>query len=540
MKKIISLLLTISLLLALLASCAGDNTPDSENPDGTPTKTASEYKESRDVTGRNIAYVTMTIKNYGTVRLLLDATTAPITVGNFLSLVKRGFYNGTSFYSAQAIQGEYVVMGGDTVGDGTGGSDEAIFCECTYNGHTNDIGHKPGTISMLYRSTPNDATSHFFIASGDLSMIDGYYASFGYVIEGLDIIDKITADAITFTDTSTGLVSKHRQPIIQSITIDQDIDYSLIRNVYIAPPTASDLESVFSSADGYKLTSISYAPTTTKRVYKTTDGYVFQLANTVDGKFTSMIVSVNNDGKLVKSLSLTDSDTAEDFAAFHELIAGLDLEALVGNTEISDSYKNLCRDVLRTIVAMNADDSDASKYIHIRDNEGRETYTVELKIQGYDEPVVILLDATTAPITVANFVSLVEKGFYDGLDFHRIIKGFMIQGGDDSHLPEDEQAANITGEFDSNGHANDIKHIRGTISMARANDPNSASSGFFICDAVASHLDGEYAAFGYVISGMATVDAVAAYAVGKTDSNGNLNANVEQPVIEYIKVITSE
>ena len=117
----------------------------------------------------------------------------------------------------------------------------------------------------------------------------------------------------------------------------------------------------------------------------------------------------------------------------------------------------------------------------------------------------------------------------------------MIQGGDDSHLPAEEQAASITGEFDSNGHVNDIKHIRGTISMARlGSDPNSASSGFFICDAVASHLDGEYAAFGYVISGMATVDAVAAYAVGKTDYNGNLNANVEQPVIEYIKVITIE
>ena len=176
-------------------------------------------------------------------------------------------------------------------------------------------------------------------------------------------------------------------------------------------------------------------------------------------------------------------------------------------------------------------------YANRKVDESKVTY-VEMKVEGYDVPVVILLDASEAPATVENFVSLVKRGFYDGLDFHRIIKGFMIQGGDDSHLPEDEQADTIIGEFEAGGITyNDLLHKRGVISMARATSVYSASSGFFICDADASHLDGEYAAFGYVISGLFTVDAIADYAVGKTDSNGNLLELYEQPVIEYIKVI---
>ena len=156
-----------------------------------------------------------------------------------------------------------------------------------------------------------------------------------------------------------------------------------------------------------------------------------------------------------------------------------------------------------------------------------------MKVQGYDTPVVILLDKTTAPITVEHFLSLVEDGFYNGLTFHRIIKGFMIQGGASSTV----SVNTIKGEFANNGHPSDILHLRGTISMARSNAYDSASSQFFICDADSTHLDGNYAAFGYVISGMETVDAIADYATGKTDGNGNLNSGVAQPTIEYIKII---
>lgn len=114
-----------------------------------------------------------------------------------------------------------------------------------------------------------------------------------------------------------------------------------------------------------------------------------------------------------------------------------------------------------------------------------------------------------APETVKNFEGLVKKGFYDGLTFHRIIPGFMIQGGDPLGNGMGGAENNIRGEFLANGHNNPIKHERGVISMARAFDPNSASSQFFIMHADAPHLDGQYAAFGKVVAGMDTVDEIA-------------------------------
>jgi len=114
-----------------------------------------------------------------------------------------------------------------------------------------------------------------------------------------------------------------------------------------------------------------------------------------------------------------------------------------------------------------------------------------------------------APETVKNFETLVKSGFYDGLTFHRIIPGFMIQGGDPLGNGMGGADKNIKGEFRANGHNNPIKHERGVISMARAFDPNSASSQFFIMHADAPHLDGQYAAFGKVISGMDAVDEIA-------------------------------
>ena len=115
-----------------------------------------------------------------------------------------------------------------------------------------------------------------------------------------------------------------------------------------------------------------------------------------------------------------------------------------------------------------------------------------------------------APKTCENFEMLVKKGFYDGLIFHRVIPGFMIQGGDPLGNGMGGADDNIVGEFKMNGYKNDLKHTRGVISMARAFDPNSASSQFFIMHADAPHLDGQYAAFGKVVSGMEIVDEIAA------------------------------
>ncbi len=119
------------------------------------------------------------------------------------------------------------------------------------------------------------------------------------------------------------------------------------------------------------------------------------------------------------------------------------------------------------------------------------------------------LDEAAAPKTVANFNKLVSEGFYDGLSFHRIIPGFMIQGGDPIGNGTGGSKENIVGEFASNGVNNPIKHTRGVISMARSMDPNSASSQFFIMHADAPHLDGNYAAFGHVVEGLEVVDEIA-------------------------------
>ena len=122
-----------------------------------------------------------------------------------------------------------------------------------------------------------------------------------------------------------------------------------------------------------------------------------------------------------------------------------------------------------------------------------------------------------APNTVNNFLSLVKKGFYDGVIFHRVIRGFMIQGGDPEGRGTGGPGYHIKGEFEANGFHNPLKHTRGVLSMARAQNPDSAGSQFFVMHADAAYLDGQYAAFGKVIEGMDVVDAIASERVDFRD-----------------------
>ncbi len=131
--------------------------------------------------------------------------------------------------------------------------------------------------------------------------------------------------------------------------------------------------------------------------------------------------------------------------------------------------------------------------------------------------IKLALDASAAPNTVKNFLSLADKGYYDGLTFHRIIPGFMIQGGCPDGTGMGGPGYSIKGEFAANGVKNPLKHKRGVISMARAMNPNSAGSQFFIMHQDAPHLDGQYAAFGQVTEGMDGVDAIAAVPTGYAD-----------------------
>jgi len=157
---------------------------------------------------------------------------------------------------------------------------------------------------------------------------------------------------------------------------------------------------------------------------------------------------------------------------------------------------------------------------------------IEVKDMG---TITIELEPDKAPMTCANFLKLVKSGFYDGLTFHRIIKGFMVQGGDPEGTGNGGSDKNIHGEFAANGFkGNDIKHVRGVISMARANDMNSASSQFFIVHQDSDHLDGNYAAFGHVVSGMEVVDKLAETPV--QDGNGTV-AKADQPVMTKVYVV---
>ena len=140
-----------------------------------------------------------------------------------------------------------------------------------------------------------------------------------------------------------------------------------------------------------------------------------------------------------------------------------------------------------------------------------------------------------APNTVKNFISLAKKGYYDGLIFHRVIKGFMIQGGDPKGDGSGGTDQNIKGEFSENGVKNDISHVRGTVSMARSNDYNSASSQFFIVQSDSTFLDGQYAGFGHVTSGMDIVDQICKDAQTE-DSNGTVSW-WNQPKITSIRIL---
>ena len=152
-----------------------------------------------------------------------------------------------------------------------------------------------------------------------------------------------------------------------------------------------------------------------------------------------------------------------------------------------------------------------------------------------DKQIKLELDRVNAPNTVNNFVYLANKGYYNGLIFHRVIKGFMIQGGDPTGTGSGGPGYTIKGEFKSNGFNNELKHTRGVISMARTMMPDSAGSQFFIMHKDAPHLDGEYAAFGRVIEGIEVVDEIA-----KTRVDYYYNRPYEKQVIKTIEVVDEE
>ena len=178
--------------------------------------------------------------------------------------------------------------------------------------------------------------------------------------------------------------------------------------------------------------------------------------------------------------------------------------------------------------------AEATKKPESKTTDTKGKHHAKIKVKDYGT-IEVELDGDTAPITVANFIKLVNEKFYDGLTFHRIMSGFMIQGGDPLGNGTGGSDETIKGEFSSNGVENNISHKRGVISMARSSDPDSASSQFFIMHQDSTYLDCEYAAFGKVTKGMKVVDKICEDAT-PTDGNGTIE-KADQPVIESIRMV---
>ncbi|MDP4118532.1 MAG: peptidylprolyl isomerase [Bacillota bacterium] len=160
---------------------------------------------------------------------------------------------------------------------------------------------------------------------------------------------------------------------------------------------------------------------------------------------------------------------------------------------------------------------------------------ITITVEGFGD-IKLELDRENAPLTVENFEKLASDGFYNGLTFHRIYKGFMIQGGCPKGDGTGGSGTNIKGEFLMNGIPNKISHTKGTISMARSQNPDSASSQFFICDADSVFLDGQYAAFGKVVEGFDVLETIASVPVTQNPFTGEASTPVSQPIITKIIV----
>lgn len=224
MKKsyiIIGIVVILMLAAAEIYARINKTTAKNENTTNVENNVNSqktENSEKNNESGENDMYKTgthhaeMIVKDYGTVKMELYADIAPITVANFAKLVNEGFYNGLTFHR---IMSGFMIQGGDPLGNGTGGSDEEIKGEFALNGVENSISHTRGTISMARASAYNSASSQFFIMHQDYTGLDGAYAAFGKVTEGIEVVDKICENVIPVDNNGT--VLKNEQPVIESI-----------------------------------------------------------------------------------------------------------------------------------------------------------------------------------------------------------------------------------------------------------------------------------------------------------------------------------
>lgn len=211
-KKLVSAAAAVLLGVLLLAGCGSKKAADSsaQNSGDGEQSTAAAVDLS------SMPHAVITVKDYGKITLALDADAAPVTVENFIKLVDEGFYDGLTFHR---LMDGFMVQGGDPNGNGTGGSDETIVGEFASNGHENPISHVKGVISMARSQNPDSASSQFFITVADSVFLDGDYAAFGYVTDGMDVAEKMAKDAKPVDNNGT--IPPEEQPVIESIVMEK-------------------------------------------------------------------------------------------------------------------------------------------------------------------------------------------------------------------------------------------------------------------------------------------------------------------------------
>ncbi len=205
----------LALSCVFLGGCGKDSSSSNSSKAQKSTSAVSNADSNVSIPDNAVTAV-IDVKDYGKITVALFPDDAPITVENFVKLAKDGFYDGLTFH--RIISG-FMIQGGDPLGNGTGGSDENIKGEFTANGVENPLSHTRGAISMARSQDFDSASSQFFIVHKDSTFLDGQYAAFGYVTEGMEIVDKICAD--TPVTDSNGTVEKANQPVINSITIEE-------------------------------------------------------------------------------------------------------------------------------------------------------------------------------------------------------------------------------------------------------------------------------------------------------------------------------
>lgn len=414
-------------------------------------------------------FVVIRVKNYGDIVVALRGDIAPVSAANFQKLVADGFYTDLIFHR---VIKNFMIQGGGFTTSNTQKNADSIYGEFTSNGHTNNLKHIKGVLSMARTNVPNSASSQFFVMHGEASHLDGDYASFGYVLAGLDVVDSIASCKVDSSDPNS-------PSPIEAVVIEKAFFVRPIQGTGIGSNTSYKIcvHSYGDWADSKPSTCTTYGE----------EVRVCTLCGSEDTRKKDMLAHEYENG-FCKNCNAYNfvSDKPTEGSAFNTALTGSGTS--IDMTEVQKQI-------------------DAYKYTDFVRSEEKTDFVV-IRVRNYGD-IVLALRGDVAPETVENFKKLVNSGFYKSLTFHRVVKDFMIQGGGYTSDGTNKVSDKIKGEFNENGHENNLKHIPGIISMARAASYDSASSQFFIMHGEASSLDGKYASFGYVLAGLDVIDAIA-------------------------------